>query len=121
MRLVNTPLCAALLGAALLAGCGGMKLPDLNPFGSGAREVDRTPENATEYRCANDARFYVRRLDKDAVWLILPDRQVRLEKSGTGYASGRLTLQIEGNAAKVQDPPLTYSDCRVSAPGKEKS
>jgi membrane-bound inhibitor of C-type lysozyme len=113
---------ALVLAATVLAGCGNLNLPNLLPFG-GARstELNQTPENATEYRCQNNTRFYVRRLDDNAIWLILPDRQVRLGKSGGGYAAGRLTLVIEGTSATVQDPPTSYADCRIPGPEKDKA
>ena len=71
----------------LLAGCGEMKV-NLWPFGSDTvQERSRTPANATEYQCAAGKRFYVRTLEGGtAVWLILPEREVRLERLGPDCA-----------------------------------
>ena len=110
----------------LLASCssgGGGLLSDVKlwPFGeSGGRELSRTPENATEYRCEGGMRFYVRPLEGGAMWLILPEREVRLAKTGAGqtYAAGKLTLQVEGTTATVSDPPAKYSGCKVPAQAK---
>ena len=103
----------------LLAGCGAMPSVSLWPFGeSRSAELNRTPENATEYRCDGGLRFYVRTLEGGAVWLILPEREVRLAKAGGGarYAAGRLALEIDGSSATLADPPATYTGCKVPAP-----
>jgi membrane-bound inhibitor of C-type lysozyme len=100
--------------ALLLAGCGSL---DLWPFGeSTAPPAERKPENAAEYRCDQARRFYVRNLQDGALWLILPDRQIRLERSsgaaGGRYGAGRVVLELSGDTAALADPPLTYSGCK---------
>ena len=54
-------------------------------------------------------RFYVRDLENGAAaWLILPDRQVRLDKmtgAGTRYSNGIAVLEINGNEATLNDAP----------------
>lgn len=107
------------LGLALLvAGCGGSV--NLWPFGeSRTPERSRTPENATEYRCADGRSFHVRTLEGGAaVWLILPDRQVRLERSASGYSNGIATLKTDGAAATLTDGAATWGSCKV--PGTDK-
>ena len=102
------------LGSILLAGCGGYSLW---PFGEGgATEQSRRPANAAEYRCAGGKGFFVRDLDASAVWLIAPDREIRLEKlpgaeSGR-YGVGKVVLEISGQNATLLDPPAKFAGCK---------
>jgi hypothetical protein len=98
----------------LLAGCSSVSLW---PFGDGeTRENSRKPANATEYRCDGGRAFYVRNLDGGAVWLIAPDREIRLEKQAEGrYGVGRVLLEIAGEAATLTDPPAQFSNCKRAA------
>jgi len=107
-----TPICFCV--AALLAGCGGVSLW---PFGeSGSKEISRKPSDATEYRCVGGKTFYVRNLDASAVWLIAPDREIRLEKpagaAGMTYAAGKVRLEITGDDARLADPPAQFVGCK---------
>ncbi len=100
-----------LLLNVLLSGCGSVSLW---PFGeSETSEKSRKPANATEYRC-NDAKlFYVRNLDAGAVWLIAPDREIRLDKRAEGlYGAGRVQLEISGGDATLTDPPAVFVNCK---------
>ena len=106
--------CASLCLGALLSGCGG---GSLWPFGSsGTTELSRKPTNATEYLCDGGKQFYVRNLETDAVWLIAPDRQIRLERpAGTKdavYATGKVRLEIAAQSATLLDPPAQYVGCK---------
>jgi hypothetical protein len=101
----------------LLAGCS-MSMPSMSslwPFGEGeVKENSRKPANATEYRCAEGKTFYVRQLDGGAVWLIAPDRDIRLDKKAEGsYGTGRVLLELgaDGGALLV-DPPASFSGCK---------
>ncbi|MCK9380383.1 MAG: MliC family protein [Sulfuritalea sp.] len=104
----------------LLAGCGEMNVKKYLPFGSDTVEArSRTPVNATEYQCAAGKRFYVRTLDGGAgVWLILPEREVRLDKLGSGsrYSNGIAVLEINGNEATLQDGATSsFSGCKAAS------
>ena len=106
--------CASLCLGALLSGCGGASLW---PFGSsGTTELSRKPANATEYLCDGGKQFYVRNLETDAVWLIAPDRQIRLERpAGTKdavYTTGKVRLEIAAQSATLLDPPAQYVGCK---------
>ena len=106
--------CTALCLGALLTGCGGASLW---PFGSsGSTEQSRKPSDATEYVCEGGKVFYVRNLQSDAVWLIAPDRQIRLEKpAGTTdmvYAAGKVRLEITAQTATLLDPPAQFLGCK---------
>jgi len=100
------------LVALLAAGCGGV---NLWPFGSGGgTELSRAPQNATEYRCAGGRGFWVRNLEDGAVWLIAPDREIRLAKSDAAgrYSAGRVVLELSGEEATLTDPPASFSGCK---------
>ena len=102
----------------LLAGCGEMNVKKYLPFGgdSATPERSRTPPNSTEYQCAAGKRFYVRTLDGGAaVWLILPEREVRLNKIGasTRYSNGIAVLELNGNEATLTDGAASsFTGCK---------
>ena len=104
---------AALAAAVLLAGCGGV---DLWPFGSSGTELSRKPTDSVEYQCSGGKVFYVRNLDAGAVWLIAPDRQIRLERpegtTGQLYTSGRVRLEITAQEVTLLDPPAVFIGCK---------
>jgi hypothetical protein len=104
---------AVLLAVLHLAGCGTSSL-SLPYFGEPTgQERDRRPANATEYRCDGNRRFYVRSLDAGALWLIAPDREIRLEKLAEGrWGVGRVVLEMSGNDAQLTDPPATFTGCK---------
>ena len=101
---------------ALLAGCGSI---NLWPFGeTRTAERPRGPANATEYRCDGGKSFHLRLLDGGAgAWVILPDRQVRLDKAaataGMRYSNGIATLQLDGETAMLSDGPASaFNNCK---------
>jgi membrane-bound inhibitor of C-type lysozyme len=99
--------------ALLLAGCGGVSLW---PFGGsgGGTELSRAPKNATEYRCDGGRSFWVRNLEDGAVWLIAPDREIRLARAAAAgrYSAGRVVLELSGDEASLADPPASFSGCK---------
>ena len=102
-----------LLPAVFVAGCGG----PFDPFG-GVKELDRSkpPENATEYVCQGDHRFYLRLLDGNAAaWVILPERQFRLDRAAQGeYANHTTRLSLkQGEATLTDDSDLRLTGCKV--------
>lgn len=108
-----------IIGLALLGGgCSSMKMSDVWPLGeSKVAERPRGPENATEYRCDGGKSFHVRYLEgRAAVWLIYPDRQVRLDKAAgtaTRYSNGIANLLLDGAQASLNDgPSIAYTGCK---------
>ena len=109
--------CAALL----LNSCGGMSV-NLWPLG-GTREYDtsRVPAGVTAYQCDGGKRLLVRYLDNGAAaWVILPDREFRLDKaaaaSGSRYANGSATLDTFAGGATLRDgDTLAYDNCKAAA------
>lgn len=118
MKISVVILLFGLLCALTLSACGSNKIW---PFGQTSPEGGRTyaPENATAYQCANGKRFWVRMMDNGATaWLIYPDREVGLAKSGEGgrYTNGVAVLEIKGVEASLVDGNQTFSDCKVPQP-----
>lgn len=111
---------AGLAGISLLlAGCGEINVKKYIPFGSDTvQERSRTPANATEYQCAAGKRFFVRTLDGGAaVWLILAEREVRLDRLGASsrYSNGIAVLEINGNEATLTDgAAAAFSGCKAA-------
>lgn len=114
MSTLRLPLAALVLAG--LAGCSTPSLPNLWPFSDKeVAERDRRPANAVEYRCEQNRAFFVRRIDADAVWLIAPDREVRLAKvagGGDRYRAGRTELELKGAEAVLTDPPAPFNGCK---------
>jgi hypothetical protein len=102
-----------LLPLLSLTGCESMSMGSLWPFDSETPEKSRKPANATEYRCADGKTFYVRNLEGGAVWLMAPDRDIRLERQADGrYGVGRVSLELSGAEASLLDPPSVFSSCK---------
>ena len=112
--------------AAALA-CAGLMLHacssvNLWPFG-GAKEQDpsRTPAGATAYQCEGGKRLFVRYLDNGAAaWVILPEREFRLNKasatSGSRYSNGSAALDVRDDAVTLTDgAAVTHAGCKQSA------
>ena len=119
-RFIRAALWASAGLSLLLSGCGSVNVK-LWPF-DGDRGQDRAgvPTNATEFQCNGGKRFYLRYLDNGtAVWLMYPDRQVRLDKvdstSGTRYSNGIAMLEINGNESMLADgPALSFTGCKAA-------
>ncbi len=101
----------------LLNGCSGKM--NIWPLG-GEKSTERsstTTVNPGEYLCNAGKRFTVRVVDGGkSVWLILPEREVRLDKGETGnrYSSGNTLLELNGSAATLSDgTATTYVDCKI--------
>jgi hypothetical protein len=105
----------------LLAGCGGMSMPSLWPFGEESNvERSRVPANSVTYQCAGGKRFYLRSLDNGAAaWVILPEREFRLDKlpgEGSRFGNGKAVLAVGGDQASLTDgPTVSYTDCKLPA------
>ena len=107
-------LLAAVLGSA---GCGGAS-DALTGGLFGVKELDRSrpPANATQYACEGGKSFYLR-LQEDAAWVILPEREFRLDKvaggAGTRYSNRAASLDLGPNGATLVDAPdLSFTGCK---------
>jgi membrane-bound inhibitor of C-type lysozyme len=110
--------CAALL----LGACSSVNVGNLWPLG-GSKEQDltRPPPGATAYQCEGGKRFFVRYLDNgSAAWVILPDREFRLNKvasaPGNRYSNGNAALETSDSAATLWDgATVTHAGCKAAA------
>jgi len=92
------------IGLVLLGGCG---TTSVWPFGEPAERI-RAPTDATAYRCDGGRTLHVRLIENGAAaWVILPEREIRLERTGaaaaTNYAWRNTLLEIKGNEAALFD------------------
>lgn len=116
--ILTTALLAAL--PLLISGCGEMKMK-VWPFGDDDKQIhSRAPINATEYMCEGNKGFFVRPLEGGAaVWLILREREVRLERVGAStnrYSNNIAVLELNGSEATLNDgAAIAYSGCKVVA------
>ncbi len=109
---------ALVCATALLCACSSV---NQWLFG-GAQEQDlsRAPPGATAYQCEASKRFFVRYLDGGAsAWVILPDREFRLNKvdsaTGARYSNGASTLETSAGVTTLRDSAtVTHANCKTS-------
>jgi hypothetical protein len=87
------------------------------------REVpqSRVPPNATEYRCDGGKSFFVRTTDPAAAWVILPEREFRLDKaagSAGRYENRVARLDLSGEQATLTDGPESFTGCKLTRDAK---
>ena len=110
---------AITLAAVALGGCGATRLW---PFG----EVEgraTVPENAVQYVCNGNKRFYLRLLAGGDAWAILPEREFRLTRlsdaPGRRYSNGAAVLELGADGAaeaSLNDgPAIAFAACKVAA------
>ena len=80
-------------------------------------KLDSAPEDAIEFQCANNEFFYLRYLEENnAVWVILKDREYRLDKiesEDNAYANNTTNLDIKGRDAIIKvGSSVLYEDCK---------
>lgn len=104
--------------ALLLTACGSVS--KMWPFGDDKAAGANSRSNATAYHCDGGKRFHVRLVDNGAAaWLILPDREVLLDKtSGNRYSNGIAVLDLEGSEASLKDGDKpAYTGCKTGQKG----
>jgi len=114
------PALASLL--LLLSGCSSV---NLWPFGGeGNSDQALVPADATAFRCAGGALFYMRYLDDGkAAWVIFADREFRLDKvasgSGTRYSNGIETLEVGDKVTTLTGGPgVSFTACKTVTKGQ---
>ena len=80
-------------------------------------KMDLTPKDAISFKCANNESFYIKYLEENnAVWVILKDREFRLNKiegRNKTYANATTSLDITGNNAIIKvDASILYKECQ---------
>lgn len=111
---ISVPLFALTVLSSLTGGCGGV---NLWPFGSSEKPAVRaSPAGATEYRCVGNKRFFIRMTGNDSLWLIYPDREIRLErgdKQTNRYSNGIASLELGETATLNDGPVIAYTGCQA--------
>ena len=100
----------------MLSACSSISLW---PFGGDQeRDTSRAPAGATAYQCDGSKHLFVRYLDNGAAaWVILPEREFRLNKasSGNSYSNGSDTLELSDQVATLSEgTSVTYANCKAS-------
>ncbi len=102
----------------MLSACSSISLW---PFGGDQeRDTSRPPPGATAYQCDNSKQLFVRYLDNGtAAWVILPEREFRLNKAGSGNSysngNGNDTLELSDKVATLSEgTSVTYANCKAS-------
>lgn len=111
---------SCLVALSILAGCSSVSLPSVSglwPFGDGVQGREPgPPPNATGYRCEGNRGFYVRTLPSGSVWVILAEREFRLDKQGEAgrFSNGVAVLETTGGDASLTDGPgQAYTGCKI--------
>ena len=113
---------AALCLTMLLGACSGISVSSLWPFGSDSLQGREPgpPPNAVAYRCDGNRSFYLRMLESGAAWVILPDREFRLDRNaGTPgrFGNGVAVLDLKDDAATLSEGAgQNFTGCRVPKP-----
>jgi membrane-bound inhibitor of C-type lysozyme len=79
----------------------------------------RVPPNSVEYRCDAGKGFFLRTADSGAsAWVILPEREFRLDRTGgaagSRYENRVARLELNGEQATLTDGPDTFSGCKLT-------
>ena len=104
--------------AALLSACSSINLDALSFGGIKEQDTSRPPAGATAYQCENSRHFFVRYVDNGAAaWVMLPDREFRLNKTGSGnsYSNGSDRLELKDKEATLWDgATAAYAGCKAA-------
>lgn len=103
---------AVLAAVATLSGCSWLATSD------SADEQARVPPCGVEYRCEAGKSVYLRAIEgKSSLWVVLPEREFRVDPSSPGptsrYSNGRSTLDLAGDVATLtEEGTVTYANCK---------
>ena len=108
------------LSLFLLNGCSSFnldkeKITDI--FSLDDEDQILSPENSIQFTCDQNQIFFLRYLeDKNAVWIILDNREFRLEKDlidDNKYSNGKTVLEIsQGNVSITSNEKSLYKQCK---------
>ena len=104
----------------LLLVLGGCSAPRIWPFGE-AEGRPAVPENSVQYQCNGSKRFFLRMLANGDAWVILPEREFRLERlasaPGRRYSNGAAVLELGDAASEASlndGPTIAFSGCKAA-------
>ena len=114
------------LSLFLLNGCSSFnldkeKITDI--FSLDDEDQTLSPENSIQFTCDQNQIFFLRYLeDKNAVWIILDNREFRLEKDlvdDNKYSNGKTVLEIsQGNVSITSNEKSLYEQCKENPSSK---
>ena len=115
------------LSLFLLNGCSSFnldkeKITDI--FSLDDEDQTLSPENSIQFTCDQNQIFFLRYLeDKNAVWIILDNREFRLEKdlvNDNKYSNGKTVLEIsEDNISITSNKKFIYKQCKETISSKD--
>ena len=108
---------AAVAASLLLSACGLTE----RLWSSGPREISRQRAGALEYRCdANRTLTVLFDTADRSAWVLLPDREFRLDPAPGGgrYTNGRSTLTVAADTLSLEEgAATTHANCKRAAVG----
>ena len=114
------------LSLFLLNGCSSFnldkeKITDI--FSLDDEDQILSPENSIQFTCDQNQIFFLRYLeDKNAVWIILDNREFRLEKDlvdDNKYSNGKTVVEIsQGNVSITSNAKSLYKQCKENPSSK---
>jgi len=86
-------------------------------FANNYEEVNLIPKDVTKFDCENNEFFYLKYLEENnAVWVILKNREFRLDKIEgleESYANSTTTIDIKESSAVIRiDTAILYKKCQ---------
>ena len=109
-----------LLIGILSSACSLDKMPKIdslsNIFSNTVNERNNRPEDSVEYNCDKKKTFFLLYLkEKKSVWVILPDREFRLnqiDETQDIYTNNITTLAISPGQTQIEnEKEILYSQC----------
>ena len=109
-----------MLAMPLVLALGGCSSPRLWPFGE-TESRPAVPENSVQYQCNGSKRFFLRMLSNGDAWVILPEREFRLERvasaPGRRFSNGVAVLELGDAASEASlndGPAIAFAGCKVA-------
>ena len=114
-------ICLILLNSCSSIKIDAEKVKDI--FSSNDENQRLYPENSIQFTCDQNQIFFLRYLeDKNAVWIILDNREFRLQKDlvdDSKYSNGKTVLEIsQGNVSIASNEKSLYEQCKENPTSK---
>ena len=115
-------ICLLLLNACSSINLDKEKIKDI--FSLDDENQILSPENSIQFTCNQNQTFFLRYLeDKNAVWIILDNREFRLEKdlvNDNKYSNGKTVLEIyEDYISITSNKKFIYKQCKETISSKD--
>ena len=115
-----------ILLSLLISSCTSIKLDKENIvdiFSLDDENQSLSPENSIQFTCDQNKKFFLRYLEnKNAVWIILDNREFRLEKDlvdDNKYSNSKTTLNnLQDNVSIISDEKYLYKECKETPSSK---